>query len=52
MIFDLNTIKRVLPDARFVNLSGDKIFTVLNIAHLKQFETVSSTDKFVSKSSN
>lgn len=44
MIFNLKTLKSILPEAQFVGLSGNESFDILNIAHLKQFESLSPKD--------
>src|SRR3989344_4265873 len=44
MNIDLKTLIQILPDAKCVNLSGNESFDILNIAHLKQFESLSKKD--------
>ena len=45
MEFDISTLRKILPDSKFVNVGNDEVFNVLNIAHLKQFENLRPTDK-------
>ncbi len=41
MTFSLETLKNIFPDAQFVGLNDVEEFNLLNIAHLKQFESLS-----------
>ena len=47
MKFDVRTLRRVLPHTKFVNVGDDETFTVLNVAHLKQFESVGADNKIL-----
>jgi hypothetical protein len=47
MKFDVRTLRKILPHSKFVNVSDDETFTVLNVAHLKQFESVGIDDKIL-----
>lgn len=42
MIFSAQLLRQILPEAKFVGIRGDEQFDLLNIAHLKQFESLSS----------
>jgi UDP-N-acetylmuramyl pentapeptide synthase len=47
MKFDVHTLRKILPHSKFVNVGEDEIFTVLNIARLKQFESAGINDKIL-----
>lgn len=45
MKFDLETLVKILPDVKCMNLKGNENFDILNIAHLKQFESLASNGR-------
>ena len=45
MKFDLETLARILPGMKCINLRGNENFDILNIAHLKQFESMFPNDR-------
>ena len=45
MILDLRTLLEILPDAQPSGLSGHEQFDLINIAHLKQFESLPHVER-------
>lgn len=47
MDLSVRILRDIIPSARFFNVHEDDAFTVLNVAHLKQFEHVGPHDKIL-----
>jgi hypothetical protein len=47
MDLSVRTLRDIIPSVRLFNVDEEDVFTVLNIAHLKQFERVGPYDKIL-----